>query len=151
MDPWCRTGRLTKKIQKNRQLSEDQVANQLCSNGNVLLKRTSTHPRVFIYSSQNFHQQREVFVRQERTPATIPHCCISQHSHDVSLRSPPDTATFVLEYRSSLKQNGEPCSKAKVPRTEIAATSTLRTCNYKNHQRRQTKITLRTSRSNCAL
>jgi hypothetical protein len=80
MDPWCRTGRLTKKIQENSQLSEDQVANQLCSNGNVLLKRTSTRPRVFIYSSQNSHQQREVFVRQ-----------------DVSLRSPPDTATFVLE------------------------------------------------------
>lgn len=78
MDPWCTTVRLTKKIQENSQLSESKVANQLCSNGNVLLKRTSTRPRIFFHSSQNFHQQREVFVHQERTPTTISHGCISQ-------------------------------------------------------------------------
>jgi hypothetical protein len=126
MDPWCTTGRLTKKIQENSQLSEDQVANQHCSNENVLLERASTRPRVFLYSSQNFHQQREVFVHQERTPTDLR--LKEQGGYEYTSRSSaattPDTVLFMLECRNSLKQNSEPCSKAKVPRTKIAATST---------------------------
>jgi hypothetical protein len=88
--------------------------------------KNSARPRVFLYSSQNFHQQREVFVHQERTPTDLR--LKEQGRYEYTSRSSaattPDTVPFMLECRNSLKQNSEPCSKAKVPRTKIAATST---------------------------
>jgi hypothetical protein len=81
-------------------------------------------------STKKEHQQPVHMVVSHNTP-TMPLSGLrlkEQGRYEYTSRSPaattPDTIPFMLECRSSLKQNSEPCSKAKVPRTKIAATST---------------------------